>query len=592
MAKGNVNPKGRHGLTGRTGKESNRANKEFYAMMDSFFADIETLCTPRATRLVRDIVGAAELRDQEDELVELPPYMTKSGLYKRFVSERAGYRLVHDAKHRLTGQFAIPGKEQKAFPSETSFIDYWNTNFAYIIPQKKVREDICGDCYTFSNSHRFITGVLAREDKDKQEERQEMEGGEEVPGNQTELRERAAATLDASEVEHTKLVDKQEKLVMDAAHHVEMAKRQRDYFRDKKEEAYLDRQTGKPMNERCVTWVADYAQNVSVPNFAGEQPGDTYYYSPCNAFVFGIADCTIRPTPLTAHIALEDMGKKGGNNVASMLWAQLEREGLVPTEEQLPNHKPMKELNLFFDNCGGQNKNRMVFRLLVLLVKRKVAVRASAIFLVRGHTKNDCDRIFNLMKREYRNSNTYTPKQMYLALNQAPQVVALPVASFQDWDTLQDKFMKRLKAGTTNVNHCFTVDSERDSNKIWLREYHGADEETSQTLVKPMYLQDEAWWKEAPAEIEAVGLQYIKWQELHKFWRKFVPEEHHKDWKYYAEDLPEEAKKKLSKQKEESKQKRQQRQCDGAADSKKKSNAPRRRRWSKTLIISVKKLFC
>ena len=67
------------------------------------------------------------------------------------------------------------------------------------------------------------------------------------------------------------------------------------------------------------------------------------------------------------------------------------------------------------------------------------------------------------------------------------------------------------------------------------------------------------WWNEAPEPIESVGMQYIKWQELYKFWRKFVPEQYHKDWKYYAEDLPEEQKKKLSTQKEESRLQRQER---------------------------------
>ena len=568
MSRNNIAPAGRHGLAGRTGVDANKSNPVFHEQLSFFFNNIQDLCTPRATRLVREFAGATELRDDEDELVELPPYLTKSGLYKRFVND-CGYEIYHDAKHRVTGTLAITGKEQKSFPSERTFIEFWSSKYPQIVPQK-VREDICGDCYTFSNSHRFITGVLAREEKEKQDERRDAE--EDDASTTSTRRDRAAATFDATDEEMTRLVDKQETLVEEAAHHVMMAKKQRDFFRDKKEQAVCDRLAGKPLHERTVTWVADYAQNVSVPNFAGEQPGDTYYYSPCNAYVFGIADCTIKPTTLTAHVALEDMGKKGGNNVASMLWQQLVKEGFVPTPDAVATHKPIKELNLFFDNCGGQNKNRMVFRLLFYIVKRRVAARASAIFLVRGHTKNDCDRIFNLMKRDYRNMNTYTPKMMYEALNQSPQVTALPVDSFQDWDALQDKHLKRLQSGTTNCNHCFTVDAARDSNKIWLSEYHGAEKETCQTLVKTKYLaDDECWWQHSPTDIEHVGLQYIKWQELFKFWKKFVPEEHHKDWKYYAEDLPAEEKDKLSKQKEESRKKRQER--GRAQQTKKKSTA-------------------
>jgi hypothetical protein len=49
-------------------------------------------------------------------------------------------------------------------------------------------------------------------------------------------------------------------------------------------------------------------------------------------------------------------------------------------------------------------------RLLHFIVKRKIAVVASrAIFLVRGHTKNACDRLFNTMKKQYRKVNSFTP---------------------------------------------------------------------------------------------------------------------------------------------------------------------------------------
>jgi hypothetical protein len=83
--------------------------------------------------------------------------------------------------------------------------------------------------------------------------------------------------------------------------------------------------------------------------------------------------------------------------VASLIWAELIRKNLLPPHPMLKNGsgyedwQPVKELNLFFDNCGGQNKNRMVLRLLPLLVGLRVAKTVRAAFLVRGHTKNDCD---------------------------------------------------------------------------------------------------------------------------------------------------------------------------------------------------------
>jgi hypothetical protein len=79
----------------------------------------------------------------------------------------------------------------------------------------------------------------------------------------------------------------------------------------------------------------------------------------------------------------------------SLLWKELEWKGLLPNNAQAGDHVPAKEINFVFDNCGGQNKNWMVLWMLTILAKLKVAVIVRAIFLVSGHTKNDCDRKFD-----------------------------------------------------------------------------------------------------------------------------------------------------------------------------------------------------
>ena len=61
-----------------------------------------------------------------------------------------------------------------------------------------------------------------------------------------------------------------------------------------------------------------------LPSFASEQPGATYYYSPLNVYVFGVVDAAI--DKLYAYMYMEDIGKKGGNNVASLLMHHLERQ--------------------------------------------------------------------------------------------------------------------------------------------------------------------------------------------------------------------------------------------------------------------------
>jgi len=59
--------------------------------------------------------------------------------------------------------------------------------------------------------------------------------------------------------------------------------------------------------------VADYSQNLGLPHFGEEQPGDTYYFSPLSVYIFGIVDVSCSPEVLHAFGYTEDQGNKGGN---------------------------------------------------------------------------------------------------------------------------------------------------------------------------------------------------------------------------------------------------------------------------------------
>jgi hypothetical protein len=149
------------------------------------------------------------------------------------------------------------------------------------------------------------------------------------------------------------------------------------------------------------------------------------------------------PAHLAVNCYLEGMAvKKGGNSVVSLLWAELDQKGLLPPDDMLADDcedwTPVKELYLFFDNCGGQNKNRMVLQFLPFLEAVCVARTVRASFLVCGHTKNDCDHLFNLLKKEYRNSNIYIPDDLITTLNNCDDVTAMMVNNeqFMDFDSV------------------------------------------------------------------------------------------------------------------------------------------------------------
>jgi hypothetical protein len=184
--------------------------------------------------------------------------------------------------------------------------------------------------------------------------------------------------------------------------------------------------------------------------------------------------------------------------------------------------------------------------MLFYLVKLKICRIARAIFLVKGHTKNDCDRMFNLMKYDYRKVNCYTPPELLTILNRHPQVTAIPLQKqhFLNWDKLENKMI--AKVDDILKNHIFTVDIA-DSNRMSIQEYNGAGVETQLLVLKAHRETD---WSES-FELERVpppGLADIKWNELYKKWGKFVPEDKKHGLLYFCKEPTAEVKKMIAAQ--------------------------------------------
>jgi hypothetical protein len=113
--------------------------------------------------------------------------------------------------------------------------------------------------------------------------------------------------------------------------------------------------------------------------------------------------------------------------------------------------------------------------MLFFMVKLKVCRTTRAIFRVKGHTKNDCDRMFNLLvlKYDYRKVNCYTANELIVLINKHPQVTAYPMepGEFQDWDTMENGVIATIDQ--VKKNHVFIVRA-KDSKRMMIQEYKGA----------------------------------------------------------------------------------------------------------------------
>ena len=119
---------------------------------------------------------------------------------------------------------------------------------------------------------------------------------------------------------------------------------QRTYVQKLAKEAKEDLIERVNWPNRRYSFCADYCQNMDLPHFGQEQPGETFYYSPLNISCFGCTDFS--KEILDAFIYNEGEGKKGGNNVCSLLYQKLEMDGII----QLSKEKgPGKLLSIVFE---------------------------------------------------------------------------------------------------------------------------------------------------------------------------------------------------------------------------------------------------
>jgi hypothetical protein len=276
------------------------------------------------------------------------------------------------------------------------------------------------------------------------------------------------------------------------------------------------------MSSFCL--VADYSQNLGLPHFGEEQPGDTYYFSPLSVFVFGVVDVSYTPEKLFAYGYTEDQGLKGGNNVASLVMHALKSFGW------LAEGKCGKRLSIVMDNCSGQNKNNHVLRLALLLVERKHFQKVEFIFYVRGHTKNVCDRMFNLLKKRYHKSQIFSVDKLTDVLNEIDNVnydhVTFEV--FYNYQLLLGMFYKNIPSGAIKINHFFWVDQSQPTTMHRIT-YHNNPLSDTESFDHGIEMDNRESQLIAAinnnVRLIPPGMKAIKQVELWKKWGPLIPED-------------------------------------------------------------------
>jgi hypothetical protein len=439
-----------HKLKGQPSNIKRKWNEVFEEGLIEHFEDLREDSGPIATRFVRERTGEITSRDDNDSNEYLSPNWSKRRCYAKYCRSR-GVEILTNNKGTIQKRPAAGGGGMQDVPSWSTYLSFWNKHY----PNLKVSrpaEDICPYCYVFHNLHKYKQQGPMPDDASPPAPppnlsltQQEVVATSMIEQDHFDEEDVSSDIADVSEATLTS-----EQAILDAANHVRMARAQRELVNAKVQAAREDSINAVDHFHRTYTFIVDYGQNMELPFFGGSQPGDTYYYTPLNIFNLGFVDVAdARGDHLYCHLYREGDGKKGGNNVASLVMKSLHMIGLL---QQVNG----KELNIVFDNCAGQNKNHHVLWLVPYLVEMGYFRSVNFIFLVVGHTKNAADRRFNNLKMVFRKSNVTSFQKLVDVCNSSEFVTVWEVndGDFRDYHSYLGLFYADYKS--VKPNHIFS----------------------------------------------------------------------------------------------------------------------------------------
>lgn len=137
----------------------------------------------------------------------------------------------------------------------------------------------------------------------------------------------------------------------------------------------------------------------------------------------------------------ESLGGRGGNEIASCIMKFVNAIAL-----------PKKDiLTIWSDNCAGQNKNRMVLFILILLVTLGHFKQINHKFLMSGHSFLPCDRDFGVIEKRKKRCKSFVPEDLQKMVSTARtyppffNVISMDQINFLDIEKAADNIINTKK---------------------------------------------------------------------------------------------------------------------------------------------------
>ena len=319
--------------------------------------------------------------------------------------------------------------------------------------------------------------------------------------------------------------------LIDAQHHLELAKKQRDDYNSQCKKAAESFESsiadGKP--PYYMHYSFDFTQQLHYP-YNSQQPGELYFKTPRKCGLFGVA-CEARSYQVNYLIDECDVIGKGANTTISLVHHFLDNHGL---KEQ--------NLGLNADNCIGQNKNNAMVQYICWRVLTGKSKSVSLSFMLAGHTKFSPDRFFGLVKRQYRRAAANTLEDMgrivresFFAGKNIPQFTTDMLGQrhvhWYDWVSFLGQYFQSVPSITSY--HHFTMNEENPGVLI-LKKHCDSEEEMFSILKKGASVDSAS----IPSEIKPAGLDAARQWYLYEQIRPFVQTNLAKDFTCPKPNVP------------------------------------------------------
>lgn len=180
--------------------------------------------------------------------------------------------------------------------------------------------------------------------------------------------------------------------------------------------------------------------------------GPLYYISKVWVWNFTIYEMSSHRS--WCNVWNETVGCRGSNEIASFLWKFINGKSKTG----------VKEFMLYSDNCGGQNRNKMVFSMFVKAAI-DLEINVTHRFLEVGHTQNDGDSMHARIEEYCRKKSVYTQQQWCRFMKESKvdnqyivnEKLQSEIFDFQDlsrnfnWRSVKIASVREISEGNENI---------------------------------------------------------------------------------------------------------------------------------------------